>query len=85
MLTLIVPTIHSNGTAKDTLLADLERANSALGAALDALMTISPNARDYYPQGPGAYNQAMLDHASRLSRLLTVRDEVRFLYETLAE
>ena len=45
------PTVHLNGTSKDTLLNAYTAANSALLNALEALEACAPNGRDYYVSG----------------------------------
>ena len=70
------PTIHMNGTPRVMLLADYERAYEAVDAALDALRTTAPNGRDYYPQGPGAIDEAQHEHAARMKALNNVYDDL---------
>lgn len=53
-----LPTIHLNGTGADTLQREYRDAHRAIEAALDALAAATCNARDFYPQGPGAWERA---------------------------
>jgi len=66
------PTIHSNGTSKEALLAQVDAAHSALRNALEALSMMSPNARDYYPQGHAAFSVACQEHEARLAAVRKV-------------
>jgi hypothetical protein len=52
--TLAVPTIHLNGTSRESLMEDLLGAYHALTEAIAALGRACPNGRDYYPQGNDA-------------------------------
>ena len=73
---MTLPTIHLNGTSKKNLIQALCQASHALDAAYGALKETSPNGRDYYPQGPEAFGQAVTEHCSRLSRLDAIKDEI---------
>ena len=73
---MIVPTVHLNGTSRESLLDDLMKASSALEEAYQALKRTAPNGRDYYPQGPDAVYLAEGEHRSRLERLDSVKGEV---------
>lgn len=53
-----LPTIHTNGTGPQMLLEGYLNARTACQAALDAIQQIEFNARDYYPQGPQAWQDA---------------------------
>lgn len=71
-----LPTIHLNGTGRDTLLAEYRDAYRALNAARDAFCATTCNGRDFYPQGPDAYSRArterdmMLQHFDALKLYL---------------
>lgn len=82
---LEAPSIHLNGTSKAALSEGYEKAVEALTKALDALGETAPNARDYYPKGPGAYHRAVGEHAARVSRLRAVQGELYWLHESLDE
>jgi hypothetical protein len=71
-----LPTIHLNGTSKDELIAVLCNASAAIDAAYAALKLAAPNGRDYYPQGPEAFDRARREHESRLAGLDKVKREV---------
>lgn len=55
---LTLPTIHLNGTGRATLLADYKAAYDKLIEFRDAFQSIEFNARDYYVQGPEAFQYA---------------------------
>lgn len=76
-----LPSIHINGTSRESLLEQVVGACAALRKSLDAIQAAYPNARDYYPQGPAAYKQAEARHHELYQ---TVRDVLRE-YEQLAE
>jgi len=82
---LAIPTIHLNGTAREALEAQLEDANQALAAALEALQAAAPNGRDYYPQGPEAIALAAEQHAGRVRAVSAVRDEIQQIFEALPD
>lgn len=74
--TLVAPTVHLTGTAKEDLLEAIELAYVALNTATDALRKTAPNGRDYYVQGPDRINLASAQHCDRLRRIDSVRDEL---------
>jgi hypothetical protein len=77
------PTVHLNGTSRDALREGYCKATAAIRAAGNALAEAGPNARDYYPQGPGAFEAARAQHQSRLDRLAAVREELYQILESL--
>jgi len=76
---MIFPTIHSNGTSPEMLRRGYEDARVAVGKALEALEKIEFNARDYYPQGPGAWGTAAAEQSDRYQLLLRVKDDLEKL------
>ena len=64
-----LPTIHLNGTGADSLKQEYRSARRAIGAAVDALAAATCNARDFYPQEPGAWQRAR-DERAEAFRLL---------------
>ena len=78
---MIFPTVHLNGTSKESLLAGYMHALEALHAAQDALGAAAPNPRDYYSQGGLAGYQAAREHAARYAILSNLIREI----ETIAE
>lgn len=74
-MTLTMPTIHLNGTARGDLLADYCTARSCVFSAYDALHLCPPNGRDYYVH-QGAFQAAVNEHEDRIGRLKTIYDEL---------
>jgi hypothetical protein len=62
-----LPTIHLNGTGRETLLAEYHAAYRAVLAARDAFHATTCNGRDFYPQGPDAYSQARTERDAVLN------------------
>ena len=67
-----LPTIHLNGTGADSLQREYCAVRKAIAAAADALAAATCNSRDFYPQEPGAWQQARAerDEAFRLLHLV---------------
>jgi hypothetical protein len=63
-----LPTIHLNGTGRQTLLDHYNDAYRALVTAHAAFTEIEFNARDYYPQGPDAYHRARTERDCALHK-----------------
>jgi hypothetical protein len=82
---MVFPTIHLNGTSKGALFEALSNACAAIREAEKALIETAPNARDYYPQGDGAYRKASDEYISRLERLGMVRCELYEILENVAD
>jgi hypothetical protein len=53
-----LPTIHLNGTGAANLEREYRAVRLAINAAVEALERATCNPRDFYPQGPEAYEQA---------------------------
>jgi hypothetical protein len=73
---MTVPTIHLNGTSKQSLIDGLCDASDALNTAYEALKQTAPNGRDYYTQGPQALAAATDEHLDRLRRLDAIKAEI---------
>lgn len=73
---MMLPTVHLNGTSKDRLIEDNRAVMGHLSRVLSAMHDASPNARDYYPQGPGAFTKAMEEHSERIKRVIALRSEM---------
>ncbi len=78
-----VPTIHLNGTSKERLLIDYEKAHRAVNTAMDTLNQIEFNARDYYVQGPLAWSEAVQEMRVRFSMLAQIKSELETILEKL--
>lgn len=82
-MTLAVPTIHMNGTSAQSLLDDICAALDAIRTAEDAMRKVTPNGRDYYPQGENAILEALRQHANRLHNLHAVHNELEEIAEAI--
>lgn len=82
---MMVPTIHLNGTSRDSLLEQVTDAGHALHDAMKKLDETAPNGRDYYPQGQGALKQAETEYRSRAERLRSVYQELQLLAMEIAD
>ncbi len=82
---MTVPTIHSNGTSRESLICKLGNAQSAIEEACNVLAEAEPNGRDYYPQGLQALRYAINEHQSRLERLESVKNEIGALILAIYE
>lgn len=71
-----IPTIHKNGTHRDTLLDGYREAYQVLSLAEVRISEAGPNARDYYPQSGQAYAVANGEHVDRLKRLQAIQKEI---------
>jgi hypothetical protein len=67
------PTLHLNGTSKTDLRDGYLAAHDAIDKAIDALVNVDMNARDYYMQEPGAYYQARQERTEALEKLRQAR------------
>ena len=75
-MTVIIPRVHLNGTAKQDLLDQLKELDRALRNAEDALAKASPNARDYYVIDADAFTKARDQHVRRARLIAGIRDEI---------
>ena len=64
-----VPTIHLNGTGYTTLRDEYAAAYDAIDKAIEALVSATHNARDYYPQSADAYYKARDERVEAISKL----------------
>lgn len=69
-----LPTIHLNGTGADSLQREYRAVRKAIAAAADALAAATCNARDFYPQEPGAWERARAERAEAFRLLQQVSD-----------
>ena len=66
---MILPTIHLNGTSALSLADQYKDAYGAISKAMDLLSQACPNARDYYPQGDGAFQTAVKEFSVHMDAL----------------
>lgn len=81
---MIKPTVHLNGTSRESLFEQYAEAAQALRQAIDAHERSAPNARDYYPQGPDVFSKARVEHWERSGKLRSVLQEISDLLESVA-
>lgn len=74
-----MPSIHLNGSSAERLLEEYLNAAEAIRNAQAALAKTAPNARDYYPQGAGAFDKADDEHTARLQRMQDTLNEIEAL------
>jgi hypothetical protein len=79
------PTVHLNGTSRGELQTQLETALGALRSAIESLQDAAPHGRDYYVQGPLAYELATVEHVNRLTKLKAVAEDLQALLEHVAQ
>jgi hypothetical protein len=70
------PTVHFNGTSRESLMDGYEAAWHALEKAYQAIKETAPNGRDFYPQGNAAMNAATEEHFARLRKVDEVKAEI---------
>jgi len=75
------PTVHINGTSKESLTKQWCDAHEACREALRKLAEAAPHGRDYYPQGPDAYYQAREEHVARMQKIQDVINDMAYLAE----
>lgn len=80
-----VPTIHLNGTRQQALLDGVVDAQTAVRLAVEKLTAASPNARDYYPQGPQAFPEADAWFRKRIAALAVIGDDLQELAIAIAD
>ena len=73
-MTTTLPTIHLNGTGAQNLEEEYRAVRRAVSAASDALQAATCNARDFYPQEPGAWQRARDERAEAFRLLQLVSD-----------
>ena len=71
---IALPTIHLNGTGASTLRAEYRRLSEHTMDTIDALADATCNPRDFYSQGPEAFQQALADRREMFRLLQLVQD-----------
>ena len=68
-ITYALPTIHLNGTGAKSLADEYHAVYQAIDQAGDALQAATCNARDFYPQGNAAWQQAREERVEMFRKL----------------
>ena len=74
---LVLPTVHVNGSAAKSLMQDYTLARRAIQGAITALRAVDFNSRDYYVQGPAAWPAAVQQRQNVYEHLSAAFDAVR--------
>ena len=77
------PTVHLNGTGRDTLVDGYTEAWRAAAVAIEALERVEFHSRDYHVQGPGAYSVAAEQRQQKLIELNGVKHYIETILEAL--
>ncbi len=72
-----LPTVHLNGTSREELVSQRLSVVTAIREAVVELRKAAPHGRDYYVQGPDAYNTARLIWEGRLAELEGIAERIR--------
>jgi hypothetical protein len=76
---LAMPTVHLNGTDKESLLLGYRTALTALNLAIETVQDTAPHGRDYYVQVNHPIQIALAEHYARLEKLQRVLQEIEAL------
>ena len=71
-----LPTIHLNGTDAADLEAQYRAVRHVISMAIRTLGHATCNARDFYPQGPGAYEKAVKERQQAFEHLSAAAEYV---------
>ncbi len=80
---VIVPIVNTNGTSRQDLLSQYQRALAALDAAIKAHAEATPHGRDYPVEG--SYTLARSQHTTRAINLTRARGELDAIILKLVE
>lgn len=80
-----IPTIHLNGSSRNTLIEQYKAEYKAVDTALEVLRSNRVlHARDYYVQKDQfAFAKAVEQHSNRIKALTSVRDDLYTILEKL--
>lgn len=82
---LRLPTIHLNGTSRESLLQQVRRARITGNEFQAALQEMAPHERDYYPQGPGALAAVSEQHRDRMKKVHEILGELAQIADHIAD
>lgn len=74
---MTLPTIHMNGTGRETLQRDHDEANARLGYFLEAWGEMTFHSRDYYVQGPDAWPAALEERQEINRKIADIRQYIQ--------
>jgi hypothetical protein len=80
-----IPTVHLNGTSGADLKREYLSAYEAIDNAIEALAGATLNARDFYPQGAGAYSQARAERDAAFRKLREAQAYVEEMLEGICD
>ena len=80
-----IPTVHLNGTSGSDLKREYLGAHEAIDNAIEALAGATLNARDFYPQGAGAYSQARSERNAAFRKLCEAHAYVEEMLEGICD
>lgn len=83
-LKIQMPTVHMNGTSRQTLLDGYLAASDAVERLREAMAGIEFNARDYYVEGPEAWDRALTSRSDAVWMMNSLRDYIDAHLEHLA-
>lgn len=78
-----LPTIHLNGTSKDSLQRCYDAADDALYEFISAWESIEFNARDYYVNGPESWTDAVEERQEMNKKIRDIRQYLQDIREHL--
>lgn len=81
MSSITKPTVHLNGSGRESLTEGYRAQGTAVQEAIAALEANFPHGRDYYPQGDATYAQARAEQVARIRALEKVCSEIIELWE----
>ena len=91
-MTILLPTVHMNGTSKEALLTQYKNCWRAVRDAIDVLEANPPHSRDYYPQNTvgtdflyEAYQPAREQHNAWTQKLYAVKNDLEELIIGIGE
>lgn len=80
---LQLPLVHLNGDSRQNLEGNFANPIHAINDAIRSLEEHSPHGRNYYPFGDNAYAKAAAEHAARIVKLESVRNELLEILEEI--
>lgn len=80
---MILPTIHLNGSGRESLMKQYREAYMKLHDAVLTLRAVDVHSRDYYPQGPEKGAQAQAEHLDRQAKLWEVLQDLETIYNSI--